>query len=141
MHIPASSTHRILIRNGQPPLAAPDRATGEPVRDTPRLRFLGRASAWFGSLGITYQRPYTSDRERLEAFPDWLPWYDYHRPHTGTGGRPPGFDREAYELRSTVEQRANRADEGTAGEKAGAPPRLGSASPTPPSVQASLGGE
>ncbi|MBJ6642085.1 MULTISPECIES: IS481 family transposase [unclassified Streptomyces] len=36
-----------------------------------------------------YQRPYTSDRERQAAFPDWLDWYNYHRPHTGIGGHPP----------------------------------------------------
>ena len=36
-----------------------------------------------------YQRPYTSDHERREAFTDWLHWYNYHRPHTGIGGHPP----------------------------------------------------
>ncbi|MFF5430040.1 helix-turn-helix domain-containing protein [Streptomyces griseofuscus] len=36
-----------------------------------------------------YIRPYTSDRERQEAFPDWLDWYNYHRPHTGISGQPP----------------------------------------------------
>lgn len=24
---------------------------------------------------------YTSDTERQAAFPDWLDWYNYHRPH------------------------------------------------------------
>ncbi|MFF9186449.1 IS481 family transposase [Streptomyces misionensis] len=36
-----------------------------------------------------YIRSYTSDTERQAAFPDWLDWYDYHRPHTGIGGQPP----------------------------------------------------
>ncbi|MFD5481760.1 IS481 family transposase [Streptomyces hawaiiensis] len=36
-----------------------------------------------------YQRPYTSDSERQASFPDWLDWYNYHRPHTGISGQPP----------------------------------------------------
>ncbi|WP_031031296.1 IS481 family transposase [Streptomyces sp. NRRL WC-3725] len=36
-----------------------------------------------------YIRPYTSDAERQAAFPDWLHWYNYHRPHTGISGHPP----------------------------------------------------
>ncbi|WP_432012721.1 IS481 family transposase [Streptomyces cucumeris] len=36
-----------------------------------------------------YQRPYTSDAERQAAFPDWLDWYNYHRPHTGISGHTP----------------------------------------------------
>ncbi|WP_435642609.1 IS481 family transposase [Streptomyces sp. H49] len=36
-----------------------------------------------------YIRPYTSDTERQAAFPDWLDWYNYHRPHTGIDGHPP----------------------------------------------------
>ncbi|MCM3302228.1 IS481 family transposase [Streptomyces pseudogriseolus] len=36
-----------------------------------------------------YHRPYTSDAERQAAFPDWLDWYHYHRPHTGIDGHPP----------------------------------------------------
>ncbi|WP_157878171.1 integrase core domain-containing protein, partial [Streptomyces torulosus] len=36
-----------------------------------------------------YQRPYTSDTERQAAFPDWLDWYNYHRPHTGISGQTP----------------------------------------------------
>jgi transposase InsO family protein len=36
-----------------------------------------------------YQQPYTSDAERQAAFPDWLDWYNYHRPHTGIGGHTP----------------------------------------------------
>ncbi|MGP3928360.1 IS481 family transposase, partial [Streptomyces sp. 8N616] len=30
-----------------------------------------------------YQRPYHSEAERQAAFPAWLDWYNYHRPHTG----------------------------------------------------------
>ncbi|MFJ6936433.1 IS481 family transposase [Streptomyces sp. NPDC101132] len=212
-HIAASTAHRILVRNNQPPLATLDRATGEPVRRYERARpgelvhidvkklgripdggghktlgraagslnkdrrngagytylhtvlddhsriaytedlpnetaptcagFLARATAYFASLGIrvervltdnawaytkntwrdtcrdlgisprwtrpwrpqtngkverfhrtlleewAYQQPYTSDRQRMEAFPDWLHWYNYHRPHTGIGGQTP----------------------------------------------------
>ncbi|MGW1171566.1 IS481 family transposase [Streptomyces sp. NPDC002550] len=36
-----------------------------------------------------YQRPYTTDAERQAAFPDWLDWYNYHRPHTGISGQTP----------------------------------------------------
>ncbi|MFJ5973597.1 integrase core domain-containing protein, partial [Streptomyces sp. NPDC093060] len=36
-----------------------------------------------------YHRPYTSETERQAAFPDWLDWYNYHRPHTGIDGRTP----------------------------------------------------
>jgi transposase InsO family protein len=36
-----------------------------------------------------YQRPYTSETERQAAFPDWLDWYNYHRPHTGISGQTP----------------------------------------------------
>jgi transposase InsO family protein len=36
-----------------------------------------------------YHRPYTSEAERQAAFPDWLDWYNYHRPHTGIRGHTP----------------------------------------------------
>ncbi|MEV5121501.1 IS481 family transposase, partial [Streptomyces decoyicus] len=36
-----------------------------------------------------YHQPYTSDAERQAAFPDWLDWYNYHRPHTGISGHTP----------------------------------------------------
>ncbi|MEU2058456.1 integrase core domain-containing protein, partial [Streptomyces bungoensis] len=36
-----------------------------------------------------YIQPYTSDSERQAAFPGWLDWYNYHRPHTGIGGHTP----------------------------------------------------
>nr|WP_229907026.1 integrase core domain-containing protein [Streptomyces vinaceus] len=36
-----------------------------------------------------YQRPYTSDRQRQEAFTDWIDWHNYHRPHTGVAGQTP----------------------------------------------------
>ncbi|AEM86848.1 IS481 family transposase [Streptomyces violaceusniger] len=36
-----------------------------------------------------YQQPYTSESERQAAFPDWLDWYNYHRPHTGISGHTP----------------------------------------------------
>lgn len=36
-----------------------------------------------------YQQPYTSEAERQEVFPDWLDWYNYHRPHTGISGHTP----------------------------------------------------
>ncbi|MFE0186593.1 IS481 family transposase [Streptomyces sp. NPDC058989] len=208
--VAASTAHRILQRHGLPPLAAVDRATGEPVRRYERARpgelihidvkklgripdggghkalgraagrknrngaglaylhtalddhtrlaytedlpdekadtcagFLTRATAWFAARGVTvervltdnawsytkntwrqtchdlgisprwtrpwrpqtngkverfhrtlldewaYQRPYTSDTERQTAFPDWLDWYNYHRPHTGISGHTP----------------------------------------------------
>ncbi|MGK5531216.1 IS481 family transposase [Streptomyces sp. URMC 129] len=36
-----------------------------------------------------YIRPYTSEAQRQAAFPDWLDWYNYHRPHTGISGQTP----------------------------------------------------
>ncbi|WP_153183015.1 integrase core domain-containing protein, partial [Streptomyces sp. E5N298] len=36
-----------------------------------------------------YQRPYTSDHERMEAFTHGLHRYNYHRPRTGMGGQTP----------------------------------------------------
>ena len=36
-----------------------------------------------------YHQPYTSEAERQAAFPDWLDWYNYHRPHTGISGHTP----------------------------------------------------
>ncbi|WP_435583278.1 IS481 family transposase [Amycolatopsis thermoflava] len=36
-----------------------------------------------------YHQPYTSETQRQAAFPDWLDWYNYHRPHTGIGGNTP----------------------------------------------------
>ncbi|QLH21392.1 IS481 family transposase [Streptomyces sp. Rer75] len=36
-----------------------------------------------------YQRPYTSESERQAAFPGWLDWYNFHRPHTGISGHTP----------------------------------------------------
>lgn len=208
--IAASTAHRILQRHHLPPLAALDRAAGQPIRRYERARpgelvhidvkklgripdggghkalgraagrknrtacgyaylhtalddhsrlaytedlpdetaatcagFLTRATAWFAAHGITIERvltdnawaytkntwrqtchdlgisprwtrpwrpqtngkverfhrtlleewayiqPYTSDAERQAAFPDWLDWYNYHRPHTGIGGHTP----------------------------------------------------
>ena len=208
--VAASTAHRILRRHHLPPLAALDRATGQPVRRYERARpgelvhidvrklgripdggghkalgraagrknrtargyaylhtalddhsrlaytedlpdetaatcagFLTRATAWCAARGITiervltdnawaytkntwrqtyhdlgisprwtqpwrpqtngkverfhrtpleewaYRQPYTSDAERQAAFPDWLDWYNYHRPHTGIDGRTP----------------------------------------------------
>ncbi|GAB3460867.1 IS481-like element IS1649 family transposase [Streptomonospora sediminis] len=210
----ASTCHRVLSRNGLPPLAACDRATGAPVRRYERDRpgdllhidvkklgripdggghkvlgraaarankntdgtgngtafphtalddhsrlayseiladeraptcagFLRRATAWFTGHGVpvqrvltdnawayskatwkaacrelgihprwtrpwrpqtngkverfhrtllqewAYARPYTSEQERQAAYPGFLDWYNYHRPHTGIGGRTP----------------------------------------------------
>lgn len=36
-----------------------------------------------------YHQPYPSETARPNAFGDWLDWYNYHRPHTGIGGKPP----------------------------------------------------
>lgn len=36
-----------------------------------------------------YHQPYTSETQRQAAFPNWLDWYNYHRPHTGIGGHTP----------------------------------------------------
>lgn len=35
------------------------------------------------------QQPYESDRQRQQAFTDWIDWYNYHRPHTGIAGQTP----------------------------------------------------
>jgi transposase InsO family protein len=39
--------------------------------------------------GWAYRRLYRSESARRAAFPPWLHWYNYHRPHTGIGGHPP----------------------------------------------------
>jgi len=36
-----------------------------------------------------YARPYASNGERANAYPDWLHRYNHHRGHTALGGRPP----------------------------------------------------
>jgi transposase InsO family protein len=36
-----------------------------------------------------YARPYRSEAERRQAFPDWLHTYNHHRGHTALKGRPP----------------------------------------------------
>ena len=36
-----------------------------------------------------YARPWSSDAERAQAYPDWLHRYNHHRGHTALGGRPP----------------------------------------------------
>ena len=36
-----------------------------------------------------YARPYHSDRERCNTFPDWLHHYNHHRGHTALAGHPP----------------------------------------------------
>lgn len=210
--VAASTAHRILKRHGLPPLAACDRATGEPVRRYERTRpgelvhidvkklgripeggghktlgraagrknrsrpgtgylylhtalddhtrlaytenlpdetaptcaaFLRRATAWFTARTVTvervltdnawaytkqtwrqachdlgihprwtrpwrpqtngkverfhrtlldewaYHQPYTSEADRQAALPNWLDWYNYHRPHTGISGHTP----------------------------------------------------
>ena len=36
-----------------------------------------------------YDQPYATNTARLASLPDWLHRYNYHRPHTAIGGRPP----------------------------------------------------
>jgi transposase InsO family protein len=36
-----------------------------------------------------YQRPYGSNRERLDALTLWLEDYNWHRPHSAIGNHPP----------------------------------------------------
>ncbi|MBW8801636.1 MAG: IS481 family transposase [Streptomyces sp.] len=36
-----------------------------------------------------YARPYTSEQERRDAFPNWLHTYNHHRGHTALNGSPP----------------------------------------------------
>ncbi|TDC59052.1 integrase core domain-containing protein, partial [Streptomyces hainanensis] len=36
-----------------------------------------------------YARPYHSEQERRDAFPDWLHTYNHHRGHTALAGKPP----------------------------------------------------
>ena len=39
--------------------------------------------------GWAYARFYASDTERRTALPDWLHFYNHHRPHSAIGGQPP----------------------------------------------------
>jgi transposase InsO family protein len=43
------------------------------------------------SLGAewAYAKPYTSDEDRAATYPDWLHFYNHHRPHTGIKGLVP----------------------------------------------------
>ncbi|MEW1633110.1 integrase core domain-containing protein, partial [Streptomyces sp. NPDC093801] len=36
-----------------------------------------------------YARPYQSEQERRDAFPQWLHTYNHHRGHTALAGKPP----------------------------------------------------
>jgi transposase len=36
-----------------------------------------------------YNRPYTSEAERRNAYPHWIHTYNHHRGHTALGGKPP----------------------------------------------------
>jgi transposase InsO family protein len=36
-----------------------------------------------------YARPYASESERAAAYPEFLHWYNHHRPHTSLGGASP----------------------------------------------------
>jgi len=36
-----------------------------------------------------YNRPYTSETERRDAYPHWIHTYNHHRGHTALGGKPP----------------------------------------------------
>jgi transposase len=36
-----------------------------------------------------YARPYRSEQERRDAFPQWLHTYNHHRGHTALKGQPP----------------------------------------------------
>jgi transposase InsO family protein len=39
--------------------------------------------------GWAYARFYNTDAERRAALPEWLHFYNHHRPHSAIGGRPP----------------------------------------------------
>jgi transposase InsO family protein len=39
--------------------------------------------------GWAYARYYTSEAERRAALPNWLHFYNHHRPHSAIGGQPP----------------------------------------------------
>ncbi|MFF4387168.1 integrase core domain-containing protein, partial [Streptomyces sp. NPDC001552] len=36
-----------------------------------------------------YARPYRSEQERRDAFPQWQHTYNHHRGHTALAGKPP----------------------------------------------------
>lgn len=36
-----------------------------------------------------YIRPYTTNQQRTQALHDWIIYYNWHRPHTALGGKPP----------------------------------------------------
>ena len=38
---------------------------------------------------VLYVRPYTSEQARRDAIGTWVNHYNYHRPHTACGDRPP----------------------------------------------------
>ena len=51
----------------------------------------GKAERFNRSLAAewAYAQPYTSNEDRAATYPDWLHFYNHHRPHTGIGGLVP----------------------------------------------------
>ena len=63
----------------------------------------GKAEAFIKTLQAewAYQRPYHSNRERLDALPGFLMYYNQHRPHGGIGGATPASRLSTMSLGTT----------------------------------------
>ena len=91
------ATERILTDNGacyvSRILASTAADRGLRLKRTRPFRPLtsGKAEAFIKILQAewAYQRPYHSNRERLDALPVFLVYYNQHRPHGGIGGAIP----------------------------------------------------
>lgn len=63
-----------------------------PKRTRPyRPQTNGKIERFHRSLadGWAFRRLYTSESQRRKALPSWIHEYNYHRPHTACGRRPP----------------------------------------------------
>jgi transposase InsO family protein len=69
--------------------AVPGYATSTPGPNTPRTN--GKAERFIQTLlrEWAYRRPYPSSRQRTEALPAWLYYYNWARGHGALHGRPP----------------------------------------------------
>jgi transposase InsO family protein len=92
-----TSIQRVLTDNGSCYRSHRWRTTCQQLGITPkrtrpyRPQTNGKVERFNRNLldGWAYRRLYTSESARRAAFPGWLHWYNYHRPHTALGGHPP----------------------------------------------------
>jgi transposase InsO family protein len=91
------NTERVLTDNGAPYRSHPwrdllaDNGIKHKRTRPYRPQTNGKVERFHRTLADewAYARPYRSERERREALPAFLHWYNHHRGHTALGGKPP----------------------------------------------------